>query len=80
MISENEFKEWLEHPVTQAFRNALSAKRAGLRNEWEQSSPSEYMKEELILANVGNIGWCRGLAFAETLTFEQLVQELEDEE
>lgn len=80
MISQEEFNEWLQHPVTKAVRAVLAAKRADLRNEWEMSNPTAFTKDELILANVGNIGWCRGLAFAETLDFETYAMEIEDDQ
>lgn len=77
-ILEDEFNEWLHHPVTIEFRKVLAAKRADLRNEWEMSEPTAYLQQELILANVGNIGWCRGLAFAEQFTYETYLTELDD--
>ena len=61
-------------------RAVLAGKRADLRNEWEMSDPSGYTKESLILANVANIGWCRGLAFAETIDYEQYLTEIDDGE
>lgn len=80
MITDRDFADWLEHPVTGEFRKALAAKRAALKNEWEQSDPAAYTKDAFILASVGNIGWCRGLAFAETMDYEQLIGELDDGE
>ena len=77
-VSKAEFNEWLQHPVTKAVQQVLAGKRADLRNEWEMSEPSSYLKEELILANVGNIGWCRGLAYAEQIDYEQYLTEIED--
>jgi hypothetical protein len=77
MISEQEFKDWLQHPVTQEFRKVLAAKRADLRNEWEQSNPAEYAEQTFVLASVGNVGWCRGLAFAETLDYEGYMSEVD---
>lgn len=79
MIDEREFADWLQHPVTIAFRQVLASKRADLRNEWETSDPSAYTKEQFVLANVGNIGWCRGLSFAETFDYEQYLTETEND-
>jgi len=79
-IPEEEFKAWLDHPVTKAVRQVLANKRADLRNEWEMSEPSAFAREELILANVANIGWCRGLAFAETIDYETYEMEIDDGE
>ena len=77
-LTEKDFKAWLAHPVTKAVRAILAAKRADLRNEWEMSDPSAYQAEAFVLANVGNIGWCRGLAFAETIDYEVYLTELND--
>ena len=82
-ITEGEFNEWLQHPVTREFRRVLGLKRADLRNEWEMSDPSSFQKDEFILANVANIGWCRGLAYAEIFDYENYLTEIvepEDEE
>lgn len=82
MISEAELKDWLQHPVTIEFRKVLNTKRAALREQWERSEPAAYTKDELILVNVANIGWCRGLAFAETFDYEDYTTEIgvEDEQ
>lgn len=80
VVTEEDFLGWLQHPVTQAVRQVLAAKRADLRNEWEMSEPLSFHKDELILANVANIGWCRGLAFAETIDYETYVSEIDNGE
>ena len=77
MISESEFKEWLEHPVTIEVRKVLAAKRADLRNQWELSDPTAFEDAQFALGNAANIGWCRGLAFAETIDHEVYVTEME---
>lgn len=77
MISEVEFKEWLEHPVTIEVRKVLAAKRADLRNEWEMSDPTAFSDTQFTLGNAANVGWCRGLAFAETINHEVYITELE---
>lgn len=77
MITEEMFNAWLLDPVTKEIRAVLNAKRADLRNQWEMSNPGEYAKDEFVIASVGNIGWCRGLAFAETLDYEQYLMEVD---
>ena len=79
-VTEEEFLEWARHPVTLAMRQVLASKRADLRNEWEQSDPTAFLRDELVVANVANIGWCRGLAFAETIDYEQYLTEIDDGE
>ncbi len=77
-VSQQEFDEWLEHPVTQCVREVLAAKRETLRQQWEGGSFTDYEKDAMILVNVGNLGTCKGYAFVTDLTFEQL--ELEQAE
>ena len=77
MISKEEFAEWLQHPVTAEFRRALALRRADLRNEWEMSNPAEYAKDTFVLGNVANVGFCRGLAFAESFDYDSYMSEVE---
>ena len=77
MIEKEEFDAWLQHPVTKEVRKVLAAKRADLRNEWEMSDPSAFAGNEFMCANAANIGWCRGLAFAETVDYETYLTEME---
>ncbi len=79
-ITEQEFKEWLQLPVTKVVRQLLASKRADLRNEWETSDPNEYLKDDFVLANVGNIGYCKGLTFAEQIDYEQYMTDIDDME
>ena len=79
-VTEEEFKGWLDHPVTKAVRELLAAKRADLRNEWEMSDPTAYTEQTFVLANVANLGWCRGLAFAETVDYEVYLMETDSGE
>jgi hypothetical protein len=74
-ITEQEFKDWLLHPVTVEFRKLLEAKRAELREQWEQSEPLAYTQEAFVLGNVGNIGWCRALAWAGSMDYEGYLTE-----
>lgn len=77
MINQEEFNDWLQHPVTQEVRRVLAGKRADLRNEWEMSNPAEYAKDTFVLGNVANVGFCRGLAFAESLDYEGYMSEVD---
>ena len=79
MISETEFKEWLEHPVTLAVKQALEGKREALRQAWEGGSFTDYTEEGIVLVNVGNIGTCKGYAWVQDLTWEELETELKDD-
>lgn len=73
--TEEEFKEWLLHPVTQEVMKVLAAKREDLRQLWEGGSFTDYSAETTVLVNVGNLGTCKGYAFVMDLTYEDLETE-----
>lgn len=79
MISETEFKEWLEHPVTLAVKEVLEKKREYLRLSWESGAFTDYSDIAMSLVNVGNIGTCRGYAYVQDLEWEELETELKDD-
>ena len=79
MPTEQEFFEWITHPVTIAAREAFHKKRETLRQQWEGGSFTDYAKEATILTNVANMGICKGLATFTDLDYEQLLTELEDD-
>ena len=79
MISEIEFKEWLEHPVTHAVMELLQKKREDLRQQWEGGSFTDYEKDTTVLVNVGNLGTCKGYAFVMELAYEDFLTEVESE-
>jgi len=80
VISENEFSEWLTHPVTKAVVKLLEKKREELRQQWEGGSFSDYTMEGNVLTNVGNLGTCKGYAFVQGLTYEQFFGEMKDDD
>ena len=77
MISEEEFKGWLQHPVTLEIKRLLNEKREDLRQAWEGGSFTDYEKDGTILVNVGNMGTCKGYAFIVELDYEQYLSEVE---
>ena len=79
-VTEKEFKEWLEHPVTIAIKKVLEAKRDLLRRQWESGHFTDYDMSSMALVNVGNIGTCRGYAFVQELDYEGYTTEIDDEE
>ena len=75
--TEQEFDEWRSHPVTRSVMEMLFAKREQMRQDWEGGSFSDYLKDAMILVNVGNLGTCKGYAFVTDLEYETLIGELE---
>lgn len=78
MISEQEFNDWLQHPVTKAVKELLEAKREELRQQWEGGAFTDWDASTMALTNVGNIGTCRGYAFVMDLNYEQYSSEIDD--
>lgn len=78
MISEGEFKEWLQHPVTRAMRELLEQKRDQLRRQWESGAFSDYEKDAVVLTNVANLGTCKGFAFVQELEYDDFLTEIDD--
>ena len=78
--TEEEFKGWLQDPVTQYVRKVLLAgKREALRQAWEGGSFTDYTQEGTVLVNVGNMGTCKGYAFVQELEYADLLTEIESE-
>ena len=73
------FLDWVEHPVTEALREALAGKRQERKNDWEDGNVLNYSKDEQMLRNAAAIGECNGYRFVQELTFEKLQEELEDD-
>lgn len=77
-VTEQEFNEWREHPMTRALMQVLEAKRDQLRRQWEGGSFTDYDKDGTVLVNVGNMGTCKGYAFVTEFTYESYLTELDD--
>ena len=78
-ISEEEFMDWLLHPVTVEVKRILNAKRESLRQAWEGGSFADYAVDTTALVNVGNIGTCKGYAFITDLDYETYIGELNED-
>tara|TARA_R110000868_G_scaffold295632_4_gene555957 strand:- start:311 stop:547 length:237 start_codon:yes stop_codon:yes gene_type:complete len=78
MITEEDFNAWLGNSVTKVVMKVLDAKREELRQQWEGGSFTDYASDTTALVNVGNLGTCKGYAFVQELTYEQLEGELDD--
>ena len=76
--TEEDFKAWLQHPVTQSVIKLLHMKREELRQQWEGGAFADYAIETTALVNVGNLGTCKGYAFVTDLTYEQFSSEIDD--
>lgn len=75
-LHESEWNEWKQHPVTKALMDLLEQERETLRRQWEGGSFGDYEKDATVLVNVGNLGTCKGLAFVQELTYDDLAAKL----
>ena len=80
MISEQEFNEWLLHPMTKELMKVLEVKREELRQDWEGGRFTDWEPKAMALVNVGNIGTCKGYAYVQEFDYEQYMTEIEDME
>lgn len=80
MISDKEFDEWLQHPVTQVVREYCARSREATRQEWEKTSPTEYLKETFVAGNISNLGYCKAMKEMEELDFQRLIGVIHERE
>ena len=77
-LTEEEFNEWLQHPVTLAVKGILGKRREELRQSWEHGSFTDYDAGAMALTNVGNIGTCKGYAYVQELDYTTYVGEIDE--
>lgn len=78
MINENEFKEWLEHPVTKAVKVHLANRRKRMMEDWAECTPQQFANQEFTLDNAANIGLCRGYKNVIDLEFDEIIGDLDE--
>lgn len=80
MISEEEFNEWRQHPMTKELMRVLGMKREEMRQNWEGGVFTDYEPTAMALISVGNIGTCKGYAYVQDFDYTQYMTEIEDME
>jgi len=78
-LTESEFNDWINHPVTVAVKRILANRRDQMRRDWEGGSFTDYDAQAMALTNVGNIGTCKGYAFVMDLDYTAYIGELDEE-
>lgn len=76
--TEDDWKDFLQHPCVGWMRHVLGERRERYRREWEGGSVSSIAYQEYAIRNAAAIGECRGLAFAQELDYESFFSEIED--
>lgn len=79
MITDQEFKEWLDHPVTRAVKEYLASRRNTLMESWANGEFSAAFSVEMAVKNAGATGACSVYSELAELDFEQLIGEIADE-
>lgn len=78
LLTEEEWAEWRQHPVTQGLWRLLSLARKERKDEWEEGNFVGAPRDQQMLLNAAALGECRAYKKLEELTLDQLRQELED--
>ena len=73
MIEEEEFKGWLQHPVTKALRTMMAQRRAKLRAQWEGGSLTHQDYIAAAMNNANAIGKCEAYAEVQELEYEDFI-------
>ena len=76
--TEQEFKDWLEHPATQAIHRTLRNWQQGLKDNWASGSYTDMSQYGTAILNAKAIGTCEALDRVIEIDFEQLVGESDD--
>lgn len=79
MITEIEFKEWLEHPVTKAHKALLGAKRQALKDSWEAGVFTGETAEETGAKSLAAMSESKAYALVNEINFEDFLTEAEGE-
>ena len=77
---EEQFQAWLLDPVTQAYRRLLLVWRESLKSQWEAGSFNSPSLEETALSSSAASSESRMLYRLSTLSYEEFVGGLEDDE
>ena len=77
--TEEQFLEWLSHPVTQAHQEVLQKWRESLKEQWAAGNFQAASRDESLLANVGALGQVTLLQDLIELDYDKLFEVLSDE-
>ena len=76
--TEQEWKDWMEHPATLAQRKWLSQYREVLKETWASGAYSDQAQFGTAIANAKAIGMCQILEDLQNLQYDQVIGELSD--
>jgi hypothetical protein len=71
--TEEEFKSWLLHPVTQALKVALEAEVAGIQLDWVNGTFTGATADETLQLNANAIGRSQALARVAEMEYSDFI-------
>lgn len=73
MPTEEEFKSWLAHPVTQAFKRSLEARVSELQLEWVNGNFTAPEATSSMQLNARALGRAQAFAFVAEMEYADIV-------
>jgi len=80
VITEPEFKDWLDHPVTRRVKSMLEKKQIGIMKAWAAGNLTAAEGDATLQMNAKAIGQCDSIDFVLNLDFETYEAEIDDGE
>ena len=74
---EQDFIDWLDHPVTQKFMSFLARRKDDLKEQWASGTFTHVERYAAAIANAKAIGQCEELSRMLELQFDQIEPEEE---
>lgn len=78
--TEQEFQEWLLHPVSKVVRAAAAQRYEAEKERWALGALQEDTPEKVAMANARALGNVQVLAWFKDMDYDDLTQELADEQ
>lgn len=75
---EQEFKDWLLHPMTKRLKEAASRRKEELKDQWASGSFTAMEHFGTAILNAKAIGRVQELSWLEELEFTDLFEEMEN--
>lgn len=73
-VSEREFQEWVDNPVTLAFFSTLLNWKEELKNHWVSGSFTDQSEFGMALLNAKAIGTCQLIDHIVNFEYDELVE------
>ena len=78
--TEQEFKDWQDHPATKALHDLLLERRNDLKEQWASGAFTDQSQFGTAILNAKAIGNCEAVELILNLEYEQLLGESDGEQ